>query len=402
MSMSCYSSSRSSHHLRALTRGHLLFHEQGERKLHLECERQEREAGTTRVQPPLYISSFQVSALLVTNPSFVTSGYSVNTHTMTPATSSGDALLTLQDVERLRQDTAKLSRKLKLQDKICKSHRRGNSRDYEAKLKLQVQFEDQMQQYARLSCQQLCHEAMNTFPREIRDMVYSAMLDRGHAFKNVIQLSGAAHERHLRPLSTNSSAFPPLVCRLGMGEKKNEHCWDVKFCGEPFVKELVEMYYREKTFEFRQQELYLLPTFLGQGLSPPKTPNEDTVVPIQQVGRLTLCIRPTGNGWRFTLKTLQSLLELQRKAKIKVIMDTSLVIVHGEVDIEQVITTYRSLFPFFASLRGRGHAVGFRFGVVKVLLQGLDYPTRSNTEWADIAQKRLDAAFAATKPSTQS
>jgi hypothetical protein len=223
-------------------------------------------------------------------------------------------------------------------------------------------------------------------------MVYSAMLDRGYSFKNVIQLSRAAHERHLGPLSTSAAAFPPLVCRLGIPEEKNEHCWDRKFCGDAFLKELVEMCYREKTFEFRQQDLYLLSTFLGQGLLRPKIPDLNTVAPTQQVGRLKLCIRPTGNGWKFTLKTLRGLLKLKRKAKIEVIIDTPLTIVSGEGDIDRVIASYQQLFPLFAAIKERGHTVRLLFGVVLVRAEALT--VRTTMEWADVAQKKLnDVSF---------
>jgi hypothetical protein len=234
----------------------------------------------------------------------------------------------------LETNVGSLFKKHKLQSMLCKTYLSEYEkewsaareaqvhREYDVKTNLNHRLVGQLQRYVQLSCQQLSHRVVTDLPREVRDMVYSAMLDRGYPFKNVIQLSRAAHERHLGPLSTSAAAFPPLVCRLGIPEKNNQHCWDKKFCGDAFLKELVEMCYREKTFEFRQQDLYLLLTFLGQGLLPPGVPDLNTVVPTQQVGRLRLCIRPTGNGWKFTLKTLQGLLELSRKAKIEVIIDT--------------------------------------------------------------------------------
>ncbi|KAK7185945.1 hypothetical protein PSPO01_08195 [Paraphaeosphaeria sporulosa] len=299
----------------------------------------------------------------------------------------GITVPTLHDVERCRKDTAELFRRLVLQRQL--------GRHYETRLKLNSKFEKMVQQYAWLSCQQLCHQVITSFPREVRDMVYSAMLDRGHAFKNVIQLSQAAHERHLGPLSANAAAFPPLICKLGMNETKYRHCWVVKYCGEVFLKELAEMCYREKTFVFGQEDLYLLPMFLGQRLSSPENTSQNAVAPLQQVGRLRLCLRPTGNGWRFTLKTLRFLLKLQRKATIEVILDVNLVIKSGKCDIDRVITIYRPLFPLFASVKSRGHIVSFRYGSMslggKVGMSTIPdaVAMRTKWEWADFAQQKL-------------
>ncbi|KAL1610610.1 hypothetical protein SLS60_002280 [Paraconiothyrium brasiliense] len=220
-------------------------------------------------------------------------------------------------------------------------------------------------------------------------MIYWAMLERGHPSKNVIQLSRAAHERHLGPLSTSASNFPPTICKQGIPEGGLQHCWDMKFCEATFVQELVEMCYREKTFEFRQQDIYLLPALLGKGLLQPKAPRQNIVVPIEQVGRLSLCVRPTGNGWNFTLQMLRVLLELKRKAKIEFILDRP-VIIFGEEAIELAIGIYSPLFPLLASMRGRGHTVDVRFGVIQVQAKAIEL--RSAAEWSDIAQKKLDEA----------
>ncbi|KAJ4349519.1 uncharacterized protein N0V89_008135 [Didymosphaeria variabile] len=227
-------------------------------------------------------------------------------------------------------------------------------------------------------------------------MVYWAMLDRGHPSKNVIQLSRAAHERYLGPLSASFSKFPPTLCRYGIPEERFQHCWDAKSSEPTFMQELVEMCYREKTFEFRQQDIYLLPAFLGKGSLPRGAPLQNTIVPIEQVGRLRLCVRPTGNGWKFTLKTLRLLLELKRRAKIELIMDTPLVILTGEEDIDRAIRIYESLFPLLASMRGRGHIVDVRFGVIQVRPPAIGIC--SAAEWSDAAQKKLNEYLASARP----
>lgn len=269
----------------------------------------------------------------------------------------------------------------------------GIHKAYEAKTDLRIRLDTLFRRFNRISCRQLCHKVQETLPREVRDMIYTAMLDRGHASKNCIQLSRAAHERHLGPLSLADREFPPSICRFGMPEIVYQHCWETDLCGSKFVQELVEMCYRDKTFEFRQQDVYLLPAFLGQeAYSSAAQVQENAVVPLEQVGKLRLLVRPTGNGWEFTLKMLKSLLELKRKAKLDFILDQPLLIHSGtEVEIDRGVYGFQALFPLLASIRDRGHTVRVYFGSVKLTQDQPDSAARSPREWADIAQGRLNS-----------
>lgn len=238
---------------------------------------------------------------------------------------------------------------------------------------------------------------MRDLPREIRDMVYSAMLDRGYAFKNIIQIDAVAHETHLAPLAATYAGFPPRVCRIGL--KKYQHCWDRDYCEIDFIQELAEASYREKRFDFQQQNLYLLPTFLGRSnLATVSSPQPATLVPTELVRKLRICVGssdafwklyPENPGWKFAIQNLEALLSLKTKAKIEIILAGSPFIHYRmEQEIEAAINKYQALFPVFAKLKKEKHDVSMRFGHVKF---AKEVPTwMSNQDLAAIVQVSID------------
>ncbi|KAJ4299202.1 hypothetical protein N0V90_004446 [Kalmusia sp. IMI 367209] len=170
------------------------------------------------------------------------------------------------------------------------------------------------------------------------------------------------------------------------------HCWDRNHYEQTFIHELAESCYREKTFVFRQQELYLIPIFLGcdkRQIAPSSRRADASILaPIDLIRNIRLYFESTGNGWTFTLKILQVLLQLKHKATIQVLLNNKLIISPNVMgDIKRYINTFKPLFPILRSLRHRGHTVKARFGSFRLL-----QPTQLPTEVvADLIQASIDA-----------
>ncbi|KAF1969308.1 hypothetical protein BU23DRAFT_571681 [Bimuria novae-zelandiae CBS 107.79] len=230
-------------------------------------------------------------------------------------------------------------------------------RAYEEKAKLQEDLDKKLDRLTKISFHQLSHQITVRLPREIRDMIYTTVLERDHVLRNnqAIEIERIPHERHLGPLSPNDPSFPPI------------HLWDTAYCDVTFVRELAEMCYRQRTFEFRQEGLYLLPTFLGKGaLLQGKGSQQDAMKPIEHVGSLRIRVKPTRNGWNYTLQNLRVLSELRRKAKLEFVLDKVVTVFNGVEDIEQAIREFGDLFPLFAEMREHGHTLTVHFRSVRV------------------------------------
>lgn len=250
-------------------------------------------------------------------------------------------------------------------------------------------------EFRKMSCRQLTYQILARLPREIRNMIYAVMIDRGHPCRDEVQIKSAAHERHLGPLSFDDPEFPPGLCKLSLIHTY-WFCWDQQYCAAGFIKELAETAYREKTYKFRQEDLYLLPAFLGQVPSSVVTQDpQKAIVPTKEVSRLVICLRPTGNGWSFTEENLRAMLAFQRKVKVEFILDKTLNLLSGtDQEINAMISEYATLFPLISCLRGQGNTVNVRFGLVtSTPAAGTAHPAlgvRSIEAWADVAQTMLN------------
>ncbi|PSN74908.1 hypothetical protein BS50DRAFT_628164 [Corynespora cassiicola Philippines] len=104
--------------------------------------------------------------------------------------------------------------------------------------------------YAALSCHILCQKVESAFPREIRDLIYEAIIAR-----NSLSIEVGPHTTWppallLRTLPPSQQQDPPGVMSgpYHHHHRGYTHCWDPDFVPLSMMRELAESWYRRATF----------------------------------------------------------------------------------------------------------------------------------------------------------
>jgi hypothetical protein len=109
------------------------------------------------------------------------------------------------------------------------------------------------EKYAQLDCTILCSHISTQLPRELRDHIYSYLMDR----ITPIPVNHADME------VTDAQQITDVHWRLAGKRSPHRHCFDVKYVGEESQREIAEAWYRASEFVFPNLEVLSL--FLGDG-----------------------------------------------------------------------------------------------------------------------------------------
>ncbi|KAI4935557.1 uncharacterized protein J4E92_002848 [Alternaria infectoria] len=121
----------------------------------------------------------------------------------------------------------------------------------------------------RLTCLQLCAKLHTTLPRELRDMVYSEII--GPYYREIV--TGHRDWRKDVIQSTKMDFVNQGIRGLKSSEQSGLKWWLDSYMGREVATEIVEAWYRGRTFCFSHRRLNLIPDFLerdvfSKGLKP--------------------------------------------------------------------------------------------------------------------------------------
>ncbi|KAI4928953.1 hypothetical protein J4E85_005575 [Alternaria conjuncta] len=121
----------------------------------------------------------------------------------------------------------------------------------------------------RLACLQLCATLHATLPRELRDMVYSEII--GPYYREIV----TGHKDHRRHViqSTSMDFVNQEIRGLKYTEQRGLKWWLDSYMGREVATEIVEHWYKGRTFCFSHRRLDLITDFLehdvfSKGLKP--------------------------------------------------------------------------------------------------------------------------------------
>jgi hypothetical protein len=172
-----------------------------------------------------------------------------------PVSAHIETVLELTDLPRALLDERQTNLKLIILQKQVRQLRRNGKKIEQTKTSTQELATKSLDAYARASCRQLCDEIHNTFPREVRDMIYSHLHCHGHKPVRVSTWwrdSLALCEWDLDP-EPEWGATPELHIQ-------RKHWWDCEFVGHLLQRESSEHFYRSHLFFF-EDKFDLLPKF---------------------------------------------------------------------------------------------------------------------------------------------
>jgi hypothetical protein len=104
-------------------------------------------------------------------------------------------------------------------------------------------------EYAKLDCQMLCDKIYETFPREVRDIIYVHIHTKQQGSINVVYMvDQGAWDDPKHPAFNQSKS--EAHWRTGRPGDYENHLWSTNFLGNRVLEELLEWYYRATTFQF--------------------------------------------------------------------------------------------------------------------------------------------------------
>ena len=110
------------------------------------------------------------------------------------------------------------------------------------KVGAQAETTSALEEYAKMSCRQLCDEVYNAFPREIRDMIYG-YLHEGE--KNEVPIpDNSCHRTTNYFSSTSASQFSPGHVGNLDTRDRCDHWWCREYLGDIVQRELAEHFFR--------------------------------------------------------------------------------------------------------------------------------------------------------------
>ena len=121
----------------------------------------------------------------------------------------------------------------------------------------------------RLACLQLCATLHTTLPRELRDMVYSEII--GPYYREIV--TGHKDQRKDVIRSKKMDFVNQEIRGLKSTEQRGLKWWLDSYMGREVATEIVEAWYRGRTFCFSRRRHDLIPSFLehdvfSKGLEP--------------------------------------------------------------------------------------------------------------------------------------
>ena len=115
-----------------------------------------------------------------------------------------------------------------------------------------------------MSCRAICDEVLHKLPREMRDLIYESILNvPRHSSVLFKAIPKSNDHRRLRHSDVHQAlVLSGLALRYDKSHmhKYHEHCFDQRFVGTIFLRELVETWYRKATFRFASIDV--LKTFI--------------------------------------------------------------------------------------------------------------------------------------------
>jgi len=130
-----------------------------------------------------------------------------------------------------------------LQKRLRQLRRKGKSLQ-EASDDKRASAAKTLEKYAKIACREFCDNVYNSFPREVRDMIYGHLDSREIAHVD----QGSSSWGGLGYFDSASAA----QWDAGGWREAPDHWWDVECVGEHMRRELGERYYRSVRFDFGQ------------------------------------------------------------------------------------------------------------------------------------------------------
>lgn len=140
--------------------------------------------------------------------------------------------------------------------------------------------------YSELACRKLCAAITNTFPREIRDMIYFQMLrDKTYPKVPLKQYDMSYEPLLISP--TSYEGFPLQFIRKGFGFI-GKYCFDSLYVGPCFATEFTQACYMASTFICSPNTIHKLLLLLRADAITPSY----VIRPLELISHLELCFYP--------------------------------------------------------------------------------------------------------------
>jgi hypothetical protein len=104
-------------------------------------------------------------------------------------------------------------------------------------------------EYTKLECRMLCDKVYDTFPREVRDIIYDHIHTKHKLCVNEVLVGTAWGDHSPRKPAFNDS-ISEHHWRTGLRFDQEHHLWSADFLGDRVLQELLEWYYHATTFDF--------------------------------------------------------------------------------------------------------------------------------------------------------
>jgi hypothetical protein len=121
------------------------------------------------------------------------------------------------------------------------------------------ELRDQVVEHGQLACLQLCDKMHATLPGELRDMVYSNIIGPYHyeiVSKRSTWDNGVIRAKGITFVNTQ-------LHKMSKPDAQPLQWWLGSYMGEEVAKEIIERWYRTRTFQFMSNKLHMLPVFLA-------------------------------------------------------------------------------------------------------------------------------------------
>ena len=146
---------------------------------------------------------------------------------------------------------SKEGRKIKLQiealqTQIKKLRRHGKTLNERSAIKNR-EMQDASVAYAKQSCLELSSKIQNTFPREVRDLIYSHITGCGTVAISQKHIPGGKKSRVFSYFDTTSETE---LRGRSLDQLCEDHWWNEGFVGAPMRREIGENYYQSSFFQF--------------------------------------------------------------------------------------------------------------------------------------------------------
>jgi hypothetical protein len=212
--------------------------------------------------------------------------------------------------------------------------------------------------YSELACRQLCAAITNTFPREIRDMIYFQMLrDKTYPKVPLKQYDMSYEPLLISP--TSYQEFPPQFIRKGFGFI-GKYCFDSVYVGSCFATEFTQACYLASTFICSPNTILKLPLLLRADAITPS----HAIRPLELISHLELCFYPKLS--RADLEALASLSKLKRKVSVVFVLHSrEYRTLNTMAEIREYLDAYEDLYPVVCQTREYGHKLRVEFCWIK-------------------------------------